>query len=64
MLATRLGSACVDCIEREEYGVMVAVHGEGTKTVPLKDVVGKKKLVPPNHPWISAARNVGTCLGD
>lgn len=64
VLATRLGSACVDCIEREEYGVMVAVHGEGTKTVPLKDVVGKKKLVPPDHPWIHAARNVGTCLGD
>ncbi len=64
MLATRLGSACVDCIEQEEYGVMVAVHGEGTKTVPLKDVVGKKKLVPLDHQWIRAARNVGTCLGD
>jgi len=64
ILATRLGSACVECIEREEYGVMVAVHGEGTKTVPLKDVVGKKKLVPLDHPWIRAARNVGTCLGD
>lgn len=64
MLATRLGSACVDCIEKEEYGVMIAVHGEGTKNVPLKDVVGKKKLVPPDHPWIRAARNVGTCLGD
>ncbi len=64
MLATRLGSACVDCIERGEYGVMVAVHGEGTRTVALKDVVGKKKLVPPDHPWIRAARNVGTCLGD
>lgn len=64
MLATRLGSACVDCIEKEEYGVMVAVHGEGTKNVPLKDVVGKKKLVPSDHPWIRAARNVGTCLGD
>jgi len=64
MLATRLGSACVDCIEQEEYGVMVAVHGEGTKNVPLQDIVGQKKLVPPDHPWIRAARNVGTCLGD
>ena len=64
MLATRLGSACVDCIEQGEYGVMVAVHGEGTRTVPLKDVVGRKKLVPLDHPWIRAARNVGTCLGD
>ena len=64
MLATRLGSACVDCIEQGEYGVMVAVHGEGTRAVPLKDVVGRKKLVPLDHPWIRAARNVGTCLGD
>lgn len=64
MLATRLGSACVDCIEQGEFGVMVAVHGEGTRTVPLKDVVGRKKLVPLDHPWIRAARNVGTCLGD
>lgn len=64
MLATRLGSACVDAIVKEEYGVMIAVHGEGTRTVPLKDIVGRKKLVPANHPWILAARNVGTCLGD
>ncbi len=64
ILATRLGSACIDCIEKEEYGVMVAVHGEGTRTVPLSEVVGKKKLVPLDHSWIRAARSVGTCLGD
>jgi 6-phosphofructokinase len=64
MLATRLGSACVDCIVQGEYGVMVAVHGEGVKTVPLEEVVGMKKLVPLDHPWVRAARNVGTCLGD
>ncbi|MGB3224925.1 MAG: ATP-dependent 6-phosphofructokinase [Desulforhopalus sp.] len=64
VLATRLGSACIDCIERGEYGVMIAVNGESTKTVPLENVVGRKKLVPLDHSWISAARNVGTCLGD
>ncbi len=64
VLATRLGSACIDSIERGEYGVMIAVHGESTKTVPLEDVVGRKKLVPLDHSWIRAARNVGTCLGD
>lgn len=64
VLATRLGSACVDCIEHGKSGVMIAVHGDGTRTVPLKDVVGRKKLVPLDHPWISAARDVGTCLGD
>lgn len=64
MLATRLGSACVDYIMAGKSGVMVAVDGEGTKTVPLEKVVGNKKLVPLDHPWIRAARNVGTCLGD
>lgn len=64
MLATRLGSACVECIKRGETGVMVAVHGDGTRTIPLEKVVGKKKLVPPDHPWVRAARNVGTCMGD
>ena len=64
MLATRLGSACVDYIVEGKFGVMVAVDGEGTKAVPLEKVVGNKKLVPLDHPWIRAARNVGTCLGD
>jgi 6-phosphofructokinase 1 len=64
MLATRLGSACVDCIEKGIGGVMIAVDGDGTKTVPLEDVVGKRNLVPKDHPWVRAARNVGTCMGD
>lgn len=64
MLATKLGSACIDHIARGDSSVMIAVDGEGTRAVPLEMVVGKKKLVPLDHPWISAARNVGTCLGD
>lgn len=64
MLATRLGSACIDYIEREEFGVMVAVDGSSTRGVPLEEVIGKKNLVPTDHPWVKAARNVGTCLGD
>jgi len=32
--------------------------------VPLADVAGKKKLVPADHPWLSAARHVDTCFGD
>lgn len=64
VLATRLGSACVDSIAKGESGVMIAVDGDGTKAVALDKVVGKKNLVPPDHPWVLAARNVGTCLGD
>ncbi|KJR99795.1 MAG: 6-phosphofructokinase [Desulfobulbaceae bacterium BRH_c16a] len=64
MLATRLGSACVDCIEKGVGGVMIAVDGDSTKTVPLENVVGKRNLVPIDHPWVRAARSVGTCMGD
>ncbi len=64
VLATRLGSACIDYIQDGRFGVMVAVEGEGTRAVPLEKVVGRKKLVPADHPWLRTARSVGTCLGN
>lgn len=63
-LATRLGTACADLIQKGSYGVMVASRGDGTKPVPLEEVVGKRKSVPLDHPWIATARAVGTNLGD
>lgn len=64
VLATRLGSACADFITEEKYGVMVACRGGITEAVPLEQVAGQRKVVPLDHPWISAARRVGTNLGD
>ena len=64
LLATRLGTACVDFIRQEKYGVMVAARGDGVEAVPLDQVVGKRKTVPLDHPWITCARGVGTCFGD
>jgi ATP-dependent phosphofructokinase / diphosphate-dependent phosphofructokinase len=64
LLASRLGTACADLIRKGQYGVMVSARGDGAKPVPLKDVAGKLKAVPPNHPWIATARRVETCLGD
>jgi phosphofructokinase-like protein len=64
LLATRLGTACADLIEERVFGVMVAARGEGAYPVPLDQVAGKRKGVPIDHPWIAAARAVGTCLGD
>ena len=64
LLATRLGTACADLIHSDVSGVMVAARGEATEAMPLEDVAGRKKLVPPDHPWIESARRVGTNLGD
>jgi 6-phosphofructokinase len=64
LLATRLGTACAQLIHEGKYGIMVAVRGDGTEPVPLELVAGKRKVVPPDHPWIASARQLGTCLGD
>ncbi len=64
LLATRLGTACAELVQRREFGVMVAARGEGTVPVPLDQVAGKRKEVPLGHSWIATARAVGTSLGD
>ncbi len=64
LLATRVGTACADLIQQNRFGVMVASRGEGTEAMPLKDVAGRNKLVPQDHPWIETARRVGTNFGD
>ena len=64
LLASRLGTAAVDLIARGEYGVMVAAEGDGIRPVPIKEVAGNLKLVPPDHNWVEAARRVATSMGD
>jgi ATP-dependent phosphofructokinase / diphosphate-dependent phosphofructokinase len=64
LLATRLGTAATQLIHQRQYGVMVAVRGEGTAAVPLADVAGKSKLVPLDHPQLLTARQIGTNFGD
>jgi 6-phosphofructokinase 1 len=64
LLATRLGTACADLIDKGQYGVMVAARKEEAKPVPLEEVAGKLRAVPLDHPWVVSARRVGTCLGD
>jgi 6-phosphofructokinase 1 len=64
LLATRLGTATAALVNDGVGGVLVAAKGQGTEAVPLEEVVGKRKTVPLDHPWIQTARDVGVCLGD
>ncbi len=64
LLATRLGTRCVELIAEGQGNIMVAIRGDQCKPVPLKKVAGKLKRVPPDHPWIASARLVGTCFGE
>ena len=64
LYSTMLGNKAAELLAAGEYNMMVAIKGNSTAAVPLKDVAGKKKMVPVDHPWIRSARLVGTCLGD
>jgi len=64
LLCTRLGTKAGQLLARGVFNVMVAVRGDECVAVPLEKVAGQTKLVPPDHPWITSARLVETCLGD
>ncbi|MEZ6190007.1 MAG: ATP-dependent 6-phosphofructokinase [Phycisphaerales bacterium] len=64
LLATRLGSAAAECLDKGVFGVMIAAKGDLAVPVPLEEVAGNLKLVPTNHPWIETARLTGVCMGD
>ena len=64
LLATRLGTAAADLIQRKQFGYMVAARGESSAAVPLEDVAGQVKTVPPDHSWVESARCVETSFGD
>ena len=64
ILATRFGAAALQAASRGEFGVMASLRCNDVITVPLKDAVGRQRLVPSNSELLFAARAVGTCLGE
>ncbi len=64
LLCTRLGAMAGELIAARRYNVMVGIKGDTCVPVPLEKVAGTVRTVPVDHPWIQAARLVGTCMGD
>jgi 6-phosphofructokinase 1 len=64
LLCTAFGTAAAELVLQRHFGCMVAKRGESFVPVPLKEVAGKRRTVPLDHPFIRAARAVNTCLGD
>jgi len=64
LLCTRLGTKAAQLLAEGHYNVMVAVKGNLCVPVPLEKVAGRRKQVPVDHEWITAARLCGTCMGD
>ena len=63
LLATTLGTAVAETIAAGRFGVMVGVRDDRPHEVPLAEVAGRRRTVPADHPWITAARRLGVSFG-
>jgi len=64
LLATRYGAYAVELIANDQFGMMVSSLGDTITAVPLKEVAGKLRLVPKDHPLIQKAERMGVCFGN
>ena len=64
MLATRFGARAVELLMEGTFDHMVAFHPPNIVAVPLQNVVGKTRTVPPEFDVLRAARALGVSLGD
>jgi 6-phosphofructokinase 1 len=63
VLATEFGNKAIELLEAGERGRLVVMKGRMVTHIPIEEAEGKQRLVPPDHPLIRAARNIGTCFG-
>ncbi len=63
-LATSLGAFAARCALEGRFGIMAALRGTEIVAVPIDDAVASLRTVPPAHPLVRAARDLGTCFGD
>ena len=47
ILGSRFGVAAMDAVTAGETGIMTALRGERVETIPLADIAGRVKMVPP-----------------
>ncbi|EHR72634.1 6-phosphofructokinase [Burkholderiales bacterium JOSHI_001] len=63
VLATRFGFHAAQLVGAGRFGRMVTLQGSDCTSVPIADVAGRNRLVPPDHPLLAAARALGVGLG-
>lgn len=64
LLSLRFGAHAVRLIEKEQFGMMVALNPPEITAVPLQDAVSKMKKVPLDSDVVMTARDIGICFGD
>ena len=64
VLSSRLGTYGAHLFDIGEFGKMVAIQNHVITSIPLSEVAGKLKTVPPDSDIIAEARMLGVCFGD
>jgi len=64
ILATRFGARAVELLMEGTYDHMVAFHPPDIVAVPLADIVGKTRTIPPDFDVLRTARAMNISLGD
>lgn len=64
VLATRFGVAATDFIVNGKFGNLVAMQDNKIVAVPLKELAGKVKNIPLDHPLLASGRAVGMSFGE
>ena len=64
VLATRFGYAAAQLVKRGEFGRMVALQGDTCTSVPMADVAGRCRTVPPGDALVQVVRGIGVSLGE
>jgi 6-phosphofructokinase 1 len=60
----RFGAAAVRALEEGQTNVMVSLSHPNVEYVPLEQVAGRMKGVPPNSDTLQTGRDMGICFGD
>ncbi len=63
VLATRFGHGAAQLVQAGRTGRMVALRGEACIDVPLDEVAGKSRPVPPDHALVQTALATGVWMG-
>jgi 6-phosphofructokinase 1 len=63
VLATRFGYTAAQQVQAGGWGALVALQGDRCVSVPLAEVAGRTRRVPPDAPLLQAARGLGVFVG-
>lgn len=64
LLCSRFGAMAGELVEKGLYGNMTALKGAEIVAVPLSEVAGKLKTIPPDSQFIRQAKLLGISMGD